>query len=191
MLDHDLDDGRPTGRRPHQRGLPSLDCFHIGVCSVEQQRSGPFFSAGACATHERSLSAVLSEVGIGSSLQELLHDDGVAVGAGQGKRRHSVDVGRIHVGAGLDQNFHSLQIVAVDRPGQCCGAIGLRCIHVDRLAEQETHRFSVPFPDGLDQIHGIAGGKVSHRHQQQHRPDQQPSKTHTHTPSLFLFSRPV
>ncbi len=83
VLDQRFDDARmPFGRRPHQSSLAFARFHGVYVRARGDQLLDGFDAARAGGDHQRGFAVPSRSLGVRSSLQQLLHQAGVAVGAG-------------------------------------------------------------------------------------------------------------
>ena len=155
----------PLRHRPHQGRLLLQPFLGIHVRSGSHQRLHGFYVPRARARHERGFARpLLGGVGIRPGLDEFLDHRGAAVAARQRERSNSIDVCRIHVGAGSDQKLRCFEIIPVGRPRERRRSIRLGAIYIHLLLQQRTHRFPVSLFDRLHQSQiATSRNKASHR----------------------------
>ena len=138
--------------RPHQRGLTFGDLCRVHVRASGKQRLHDVHVARERRRHQHGFSRRKLRVGIRAGLQQRLDDlraRGAAVLAGHGERRHAVIVGRVDLGAGVNQQLDSRHVVPMSRPVKCCGAVGLSHIRVNAFGEESFRSTCVAVLDSL------------------------------------------
>ena len=146
--------------RPHERRLPTRMLIRFHVCAELHERAHRVDTARACGLHERGYSGLAGGVRFGPGLEQCARDGGVPVRRGQGDRRDSEVVGRIDVGARVDQQADRFCIIPVDRPVQSGRPIALGCIHVHVPFEQASNGGPVAPLDRIHQLNLSGGGEV-------------------------------
>jgi len=97
------------------------DLFELGidgvnVCAAIEQDLQRVRIAGAGGGHECRFAGRIFRIRIGTGIQELLDDDGIAVDAGQIERSYAVSISGFGIGAIVQEFVDGREIVGANRP---------------------------------------------------------------------------
>ena len=143
--------GVAFGRRPHQRRLTSIRFLRVDRRAARQQQPHGVRLPRQRRRHQHRLTFLRDRVRVSASLQQALHDRGVAVDGGEIERRDVVAGGGLGVGAGAEQQLDELQVVPLRGPVESGEAVRLGGVDVDLLFEEGADRLDVLLLDGVDQ----------------------------------------
>ena len=148
----DYIDIRSANRQIEGAGAVAVASLEVG--SFLQQETQQRHGSGivGCDQERRAAEVGGSGVDVGSARHQ--QADFLEIGNGPDQRRCTGCVGRVHIGAGIEQNLHGIGIAEKSGEHQRRDAIGIGCFGTGSLSEFALYRRGIVSPDRVEQSIG-------------------------------------
>jgi hypothetical protein len=151
----------PLGRSPHQGGLLANTFARVDVGATSEQDLYRLDAAAARSRHQRGLVSGNGGIRIGTGSQQSPDDRGVAVCRCDRQRRDAVAIGRLRIGASLEQQIDHSKPLELDRPVQGGGPERIGAVRIAPAAQERSDRRLVRLFDRRDE-RVLAGRTQAH-----------------------------